>query len=147
MNLVFLIGRLTKDVDIFKTQNDKLKVSFTLAVNRDNNKKLKEEGKKDADFLYCECWESVADILNRYTKKGSLIAVVGRMEERSYNKQDGTKGYQTYVRVNKITLLDSKPKESTEEVKQEPKQDNPFEEFGRSVDLEAIAITDEDLPF
>ena len=56
MNLVFLIGRLTKDVDIFKTQNDKLKVSFTLAVNRENNKKLKENERKrmiyeQIDFL------------------------------------------------------------------------------------------------
>ena len=99
----------------------------------------KEEGKKSADFINCEVWEQLAELMVKYCSKGSKIAVEGRLEERTYDKQDGTKGYLTYVRVQNIEFLDSKPKETSGNSVQF-KEENPFEEFGKSVASAAIEL-------
>lgn len=98
MNNVSIIGRLTKEIEIKKTESGKKVTSFTLAVNRD---------KDHTDFIPCVAWEKTAELLERYTSKGSRIGAVGQISTRSYETQSGTR-YVTEVLVSRIELLDSK---------------------------------------
>jgi single-strand DNA-binding protein len=98
MNHVILIGRLTKDAVSKQTQTGKGVTSFTLAVNRN---------KDEVDFINCVAWEKTADIVTRYTRKGSQIAVEGRINTRSYDDKDKKKVYVTEVVVSNVQLLDA----------------------------------------
>ena len=99
MNKVELTGRLTKDIEIKVTQNNKRVAEFSLAV-----KKSKEE----ANFINIVCWEQRADFLSNYATKGTLIAVTGSIETNNYVNKDGNKVYQTYVLADGVEIL-SKP--------------------------------------
>lgn len=125
MNSVILIGRLTKDIELRSTSSGKQTASFTLAV--DNGKD------KDADFINCIAWEQTAINMQKYCKKGSQIAVAGRIGTRSYEAQDGTKRYVTEVLAINVRFLDTKAKEENKSL-QTIKQDE-------------IELSDDDLPF
>lgn len=99
MNKIELTGRLTKDIEIKVTQNNKRVAEFSLAV-----KKNKEE----ANFINIVCWEQKADFLSNYATKGTLIAVTGSLETNNYVNKDGNKVYQTYVLADGVEIL-SKP--------------------------------------
>lgn len=100
MNKVVLIGRLTKDIEIRSTQTGKPVAAFSLAVDR----RGKDAG---ADFINCVAWNQTAEAMNRYLHKGSKIAVVGRIQTRTYDGRDG-KRYVTEVIVNEVDFLDTK---------------------------------------
>lgn len=128
MNNTQLIGRLTKEVEVNVTPQDKKVANFTLAVNKYG------EG---ADFIQCVAWEKTAEVLEKYTKKGSQIGVTGRIQTRDYDHKDGYKVYVTEVVVNTVDLLDSKPKEQ----QYEKKVDKHFP------DQPNIDLINSDLPF
>lgn len=103
MNRVILIGRLTSDPEL--RENDKYKqCKFTLAVNR-----LKE----GADFINCIAWSNTAELISKYFKKGSQLALEGRINTGSYEK-DGKKIYTTDIIVENITFIGSKEKTTIE---------------------------------
>ena len=104
MNKVFLTGRLTKDVDVKYTQNQKAIVRFTLAVDR----RSKE---KEADFISCMAWEHIAELMGKYLAKGSKISVIGHIQTGSYDGQNG-KVYTTDVVVDELEFLDPKKDET-----------------------------------
>jgi len=79
--------------------------SFTLAVDRRFKNK---DGQKEADFINCQAWGKTAEVLGQYTKKGSRIGIVGRLQVRSYDAQDGTKRWVTEVVVEELEFLESK---------------------------------------
>ncbi len=110
MNKIILIGRLTKDIEIRYTQNQKEVGSFDLAVNR-NYKNA--NGEYDTDFFKCIAWGNLAKTIHTYTSKGSQIAIEGRVENRTYQAQDGTNRYVTEVVVEGMQLLDSKKNNTT----------------------------------
>lgn len=99
MNQVFLVGRLTRDVDLKTTQSGKSVASFSLAVNRSND---------EADFVECVAWEKTAELLAQYTGKGSKILAQGSLQGRSYEAKDGTNRKVWEVVVRDISFLDSK---------------------------------------
>lgn len=115
MNKIILIGRMTKDIEIRYTQNQKEVGSFDLAVNR-NYKNA--NGEYDTDFFKCIAWGNLAKTIQTYTSKGSQIAIEGRVENRTYQAQDGTNRYVTEVVVEGVHLIDFKKNETpmTEEV-------------------------------
>ena len=126
MNKVLLIGRITKDLELRHTPNDKAVCDFTLAVNRD---------KENADFINCVVWNNQAENLCKYQGKGSLIAVFGELRVDTY-EVEGNKRYKTYVYVNNIEFL-SKKEETI-----------PTEELTtKTITQETIEYTDEDLPW
>ena len=100
-----LVGRLTKDPEIRQTQSGSQCVNFTLAVNRDSAK----DGQQDADFIQCVAWNKTAELIAQYLHKGSLAGIVGRIQTRSYENQQGSKVYVTEVFVQSVQFLDSKP--------------------------------------
>lgn len=110
MNKIILIGRMTKDIEIRYTQNQKEVGSFDLAVNR-NYKNA--NGEYDTDFFKCIAWGNLAKTIHTYTSKGSQIAIEGRVENRTYQANDGTNRYVTEVVVEGMQLLDSKKNNTT----------------------------------
>lgn len=109
MNKVILVGRLTKDVELRYTQTTNTPVaSFTLAVDR-KVAKIGEERK--SDFLNIVAWNKLADIASRNLSKGVRVGIVGTIQNRSWEKDDGTKKYITEIIADDIEFLDTKKKE------------------------------------
>lgn len=104
INRVVLVGRLTRDPEVRKTQTGLSVCSFTLACDRAGKK---EEGQQTADFISCVAWRQSADFLNDYAAKGSMIGVDGKIQTRSYEK-DGQRVYTTEVLADSVQLLESK---------------------------------------
>ena len=109
MNKIILIGRLTKDIEVRYTQNQKEVGSFDLAVNR-NYKNA--NGEYDTDFFKCIAWGNLAKTIHTYTSRGSQIAIEGRVENRKYQANDGTNRYVTEVVVEGVHLIDFKKNET-----------------------------------
>lgn len=106
---------MTKDIEIRYTQNQKEVGSFVLAVNRNYKG---SNGEYDTDFFKCIAWGNLAKTIQTYTSKGSQIGIEGRVENRTYQAQDGTNRYVTEVVVEGVHLIDFKKSETpkTEEV-------------------------------
>lgn len=102
VNRVVLVGRLTKDPVIRKTQTGKSVLSYTVAINR------RYAQNEQADFINCVAWEKTAEIIGQYARKGSLISVEGRIQSRSYDDKDGKRVYVTEVFSESVQLLESK---------------------------------------
>lgn len=135
INSVALTGRLTKNPELRYTQSGKPVANFTLAVER-NFKDL--NGEKVTDFINCVIWNKQAEALANYTKKGSLIGVVGEINTRSYENNNGERVFVTEVGVNSFTFLETKKNEQSA-------QPDPF--AGNQSDNPANNITNNDLPF
>lgn len=101
INRVVLIGRLTRDPELRKTQNGTSVCSFTLAVNRRQN----QDGTQDADFINCVAWNKLADNIQLYQKKGNQLGIEGRINTRSYDNQQGQKVYVTEVIAENVQFL------------------------------------------
>lgn len=137
MNKIILIGRMTKNAEVRYTQSNKAVAQFSLAVNRPGN--------KETDFINIIAWDKLGEIVQKYTHKGSLIAVEGRLQTRTYEDNNGNKKYITEVVANNINLLEPKNKqEQTENNYRQVDKSDPFEEMGKQVEQE---INDNDLPF
>ena len=110
MNNVTLLGRLVRNADFNKFDNNSV-ARFTLAVDKGLSREKKEEmeafGKPTADFIQCQAWGKTAEFINNYTEKGSRIAVVGRIQTGSYEK-DGQMVYTTDVLVQNVEVIDWK---------------------------------------
>ena len=129
MNKVILIGNLTKTPELTTTTNGISVARFTLAVRR---KFQNQNGEYDTDFINIVVWRTLAENCNKYLKKGSKCAVIGQIQNRSYDAQDGTKRYVTEVIADEVEFLSTSNRNENVE-KEEP------------VILEPIK--DEDLPF
>ena len=101
INRVVLIGRLTRDPELRKTQSGTSVCSFTLAVNRRQN----QDGTQDADFINCVAWNKLADNIQLYQKKGKRLGIEGRINTRSYDNQQGQKVYVTEVVAENVEFL------------------------------------------
>jgi single-strand DNA-binding protein len=124
MNLIILMGRTTKDIELRYTQNTNTAVArFSLAVDRPYRKQGEEQ---QTDFIPCVAFGKTAEKISKYISKGRRIAIEGRIQIDSYNKDDGSKGYSTSIVVERFYFADSKPGEQAQEInrpKTEPEQD------------------------
>ena len=147
INRVVLTGRLTRDLELKTTQSGLSVASFTIAVNRQFTD---SQGNRGADFISCVIWRKSAENLCKYTHKGSLIGIDGRLQTRSYDNNNGQKVFVTEVVVDSFSLLESKNESqssnnngysnnSSANTATEP---DPFAGSGDTVD-----ISDDDLPF
>ncbi len=103
INLVVLVGRLTKDPELKYTPNGIASCRFTVAVNRAFQN---QQGEREADFINCQAWRKQAENLANFMKKGSLIGLEGRIQTGSYEGQDGKRVYTTDVVADSIQFLD-----------------------------------------
>jgi single-strand DNA-binding protein len=105
LNSVTLIGRLTRDAEIIKMENNSRSViKFILAVSRDF---INSSGERGADFIPISYWTNKGDKLCSYLKKGRLLGVNGKICTRNYVK-DGVKKFSTAVEANRIQFLEYK---------------------------------------
>lgn len=123
MNKVIMMGRLTKDPDIRATASGVSVASFTLAVNR---RFAKKDAEATADFFNIIAWQNQAEFARNYLKKGLQIVVVGRLQNRSWEGQDGVKRYATDVIAEEIYFADSKKKEEEPDWEQVDTGELPF---------------------
>lgn len=144
MNKVILVGRLTRDPEVKNTTSGKSVASFTIAVDR---RFKTQDGKKEADFINCQAWGKTAEILGQYTLKGSRVGVVGRIQVRSYEAQDGTKRYVTEVVVEELEFLESKKDGNSNNANTQQSSDSTnMSVMGLDEDFHLMA-DDDDIPF
>ncbi len=139
VNRVLLMGRLVKDPELRKTNSDVSFATFTLAVD---NRMRESDGTRGTIFIDCRVFRDQADSLVKNTRKGSRIAVDGSLNQRNFERKDGTKGKSIEVIVDSVTFLDPKKDAPAEE----PKFDDvPAQSSGNNLDLNDLP--DDDLPF
>lgn len=137
MNKSILMGRLTKDPEIRYTQtNNTMVASFTLAVKR----RFAKEGEQQADFINTIAWGKTAEFVSKYFKKGQQVGVIGRIQTRNWDDEQGQKHYVTEVVAEEVYFADSKKEENNEF---DYNQNNGFSY--NSVDV--MPEDDDDLPF
>lgn len=160
INLVVLVGRLTKDPDLRITESGISVATFTLAVGRTYTN---SEGKRDADYPNCVIWRKAAENFCNFTTKGSLVGIQGRLQTRSYDNKDGQRVYVTEIVVDQFSLLESKKERENRQSQTSTSQTsqtngsgnygigtnntplpNAPTNFGNTSDID---ITDDDLPF
>lgn len=102
MNKVMLVGILAADPKMRTTQSGVQCASFRVAVQR---RFANSQGVREADFISCIAWRQTAEFVSRYFRKGSRIGLVGTLQTRSYQAQDGTKRYATEVVVDEVEFV------------------------------------------
>ena len=107
LNKTILIGRLVKDPELRTTATGTPVTSFTLAVNR----KFSKDGDRQADFFNVTAWNKTAEFVGKYFTKGQQVAVVGRLENRSWEDNAGVKRYATDIVAEEVYFADSKKEE------------------------------------
>ena len=141
MNKFIGLGRLTKDPELRSTQSGLKITSFTLAINRNFKNK---DGNYDADFLNCQAFKSTAEFIEKYFKKGSMMAITARAQTRNYDDSDGKKRFVTEFIVEEVYFAGSNEKKNDTSVEVEVPQNytSDYDTTGSEVTL-----SDEDLPF
>lgn len=132
LNRVILIGRLTRDPELKYIPSGTPVVNFTLAVDRIFTNK---QGERETDFVPIVVWRKTAENCANYLGKGSLVAVDGRLQVRSY-EQDGQRRYITEVVADDVRFLDKKGEQ------QSRSGNTGFEQYGSDVNVD-----DDDIPF
>ncbi len=125
MQKFICIGNLTKDPELITTNSGISVCRFTLAVSR---RYTNSSGERETDFLNIVVWRTLGENCHKYLKKGSKCCVVGQVQTRSYEAQDGTKKYITEIVAEEVEFLSTAPKKESEQV-------------------EMIEVNDDSLPF
>lgn len=151
INNVVLVGRLTRDPELKFTSNGQAVATFNIAVNRNFTN---QSGEREADFVNCVIWRKPAETLANYAKKGTLLGVVGRIQTRNYENQQGQRVFVVEVVCDNFQLLEPK-KDNQQQNNQSYHQDsmpgmdkrgfnNDSDPFGNSSQID---ISSQDLPF
>ena len=135
MNKVILIGNLTKDPELATTNSGISYCRFTLAVP----KRFSSSGEREAEFINIVVWRGQAENCNKYLKKGSKAAIVGNIQTRSYDAQDGSKRYVTEVVAEEVEFLGSRNSSDVSSVSSDKGSDDDVSELQ--------PIDDDTLPF
>ena len=145
LNKVILIGRTTKEVDLRRTSSGTAVATFTLAVD---NRFVLKDGKSSTDFISCVAWSNTAETMEKYVRKGALIAVEGRIQTRNYDNKDGNRVYITEVVVENMRMLESRNDRGSYNnlSSYEPSNSRDTYTEVESPEIE-YNISDDDLPF
>lgn len=106
MNIVCLIGRLTKDIEIRQTNAGKAYTRFSIAVQRTYKD---QSGNYPADFINCVAWGQTAGYLAKYASKGSKVSITGQIQTSSYKDNMGNVKSSTDIMVGSASVIDKKP--------------------------------------
>ena len=129
LNKCFLLGRMTKDSEIRRTNGGTAVTSFTLAVDRD----FKTNGEKETDFIDVVAWRNTAEFVSKYFSKGRMAIVEGRLQIRDWTDKNGNKRRTAEVIADNVYFGDSKRENKEPEYKQ--------------ADFSEISEEDGELPF
>ncbi len=134
LNHITLMGRITKDVELRRTQTGKAVASFTIACDKPG----KDSG---TSFIPCVAWEKTGEFINQYFAKGSLIAIEGRLESRQYETKEGQKRTALEVVVSQAHFCGKKETANNEYVGFVKRED------GVQADFAVLDGEDSELPF
>ena len=147
MNKAILMGRLTSDPEMRQTQSGVSCARFTIAINR-------RFQRDETDFINCVAWRQTADFICKFFTKGNMIAVVGSIQTRSWEGQDGKKNYATEVVVDEAHFTGSKSESGMAQPNnyQSVSQANapkeaPIEDDFSAMGFSEMDAADGDLPF
>lgn len=137
MNKVELIGRLTKEPEIKLTSNQTQFCNFTIAVDR----RFKDaNGQRQADFINCVAWKNTAVFIQKYFHKGNKIGVVGSIQTRSFDDQNGQKRFVTEVIVDEVEFVESQPSAQTAPNETAVTADEPSTNFEKATTEEMAQL-------
>ena len=108
MNCVSLVGRLVRDPEQRRTENGTAWAMFDIAVNRT----FRSADGVEADFFRVVCWSKLAENVGNYCNKGMLVSVNGRLQSRSYQRNDGSRATIIEVIANEVQFLSTKQQQS-----------------------------------
>ena len=146
INRVVLVGRITRDPELRKTNTGTSVVSFTLAVNRRFSSN--QEGGQDADFISCVAWRQSADFMANYVKQGALLGVEGRIQTRNYKDQSDRTVYVTEIVCDSVQILAQKrAEEAPNDYGQATYSQSEYTSVEREFDSDTVDISSDDLPF
>ena len=139
LNNINLIGRVTKDIELRKTQSNKSVIRFTIAVDDGKD----GQGNSRTQFIDCQAWEGLAEVIQKYVLKGDMVNINGKLINNNY-ESNGVKHYSYLVLVGGMTLLPNKRANQQPQEVNQPKQTSDENVMGGFdyTDIEA-----EDLPF
>lgn len=108
LNHITIMGRMTRDPELRRTNSGKPVASFTVAVDRDFSK----GDQKETDFIDCVAWQNTAEFVSKYFAKGSMIVVSGRLQIREWTDKNGNKRRTAEVVVVSVYFGDSKKQDT-----------------------------------
>lgn len=138
LNRITLMGRLTRDPELRRTQSGTAVTSFTLAVDRDFKDK---NGEKETDFIDIVAWRTTAEFVSKYFSKGRMAVVEGRLQIRDWTDKDGGKRRSAEVIADSVYFGDSKSEGKSATA---PAQSS---NGGQYTDFSEIEEEDGELPF
>jgi len=136
INRTVLTGRLTKDIELKKTNSNKSVIQCSLAC---------EGYQKHVDYINVVVWNQGAEYLSKYAHKGDLIAVDGRLSSRSYDGKNG-KVYVTEVVAENVQICSSKKQEEQQDEYEDCKDNSNWKNKGNTIE-DSLDIGPDDLPF
>lgn len=139
MNKVILIGNLSRDPELATTNSGVAVCRFSIAVQR---RFQNSEGEREADFFNIVVWRAAGENCAKFLKKGSKCAVIGRLQNSSYEASDGTKRYTTEVVADEVEFLSSRSSENCDSAPFTPSKPAAKKETS-----ELEPIDDDSLPF
>ena len=105
LNKIFIMGRLTRDPELRRTQSGTAVTSFSLAVDRDYKS---QSGEKETDFIDVVAWRSTAEFVSKYFTKGRMAVVSGRLQIRQWTDKDGNNRRSAEIVADNVYFGDSK---------------------------------------
>ena len=144
MNKVILIGNLTRDPELSETPNGVAVCKMSIAVNRDYEN---SDGQRDVDYFNITVWRGRAENCGKFLTKGSKIAVVGSLQNRSYEDKDNITRYVTDVVASDVEFLSARRNEDSA-LPGADKYDKPVEKTTEDAPAPRLSeVTDNQLPF
>lgn len=145
INRVVLVGRLVRDPELRRTASGISVASFTVAID---NRTKGPNGERTTSFIPCTVWNQAAENVSRFTRKGSLVGIEGRLNQRTYETKDNRKVSVVEVICDSVQFLERKEVENASETQ--------VEEYGyqekndvtpETNNVSGIDIAEDDLPF
>lgn len=109
LNKIVLMGRITRDIDLRRTDSGKAVTSFSIACERDMKG---QNGERETDFIDVVAWGNTAEFVSKFFGKGRMIAVEGRLQIREWTDKDGHKRRNAEVIANSVYFADSKTEQA-----------------------------------
>ena len=106
LNKIVIMGRLTRDPELRRTQNGTAVTSFSVACDRDFKS---QSGEKETDFIDVVAWRTTAEFVSKYFAKGRMAVVIGRLQLRDWTDRDGNKRRAAEIVADSVYFGDSKP--------------------------------------
>ncbi len=145
VNKVILVGNVGKDPEMKYFDNDVAKASFSLATSeRGYTTSSGTQVPERTEWHNIVCWRGLAQITEKFVKKGTLLYIEGKIRSRSYDDQSGVKRYITEVVADSLELLSRKPSGNDEEDRTSPV---PSSSADRPIDSKDESSEVDDLPF